>query len=274
MGHSSFRSEYLPYLFAAKAPSRLPLQCSNYLSCSHRCSKPSSANRFFRCTQCFGRRILCASCLLDAHQFLPFHWPEVWWKDTLPARYGYFKRTSLVDLGLQVGLGHDGAFCPQTHENDAFRMTILHTTGQHTVSFRPCACSGTEIWQQLLGVDIFPATEKSPQSGFTFEVLRHQRCFNLRAKTSLKEYYDALVDLTLVPLVIRAPNQLTLHNLQTLYDQLRLVVRLYRILTTHMRAGRSDASAPLKNGELCVICPACPQPGVNLPERWDSDPLK
>ncbi|KIO24096.1 hypothetical protein M407DRAFT_51500, partial [Tulasnella calospora MUT 4182] len=229
------------------------------------------------CTQCFGRRILCGPCLLDSHQFLPFHWPEVWIdrsnlskdslpqrKDTLPARYGYFKRTSLFEVGLQVGLGHDGGFCPQTHGNDAFRMTVLHTTGQHIVAFRPCACSDKEVWQQLLEVDIFPATEKNPQLGFTFEVLRHQRCFNLRAKTSLKEYYDALVDLT------RAAEGRGAVSM--LYDQLRLVVRLYRILTTHMRAGRSDASAPLKNGELCVICPACPQPGVNLPEQWDNYP--
>ena len=27
-----------------------------------------------------------------------------------------------------------------------------------------------------------------------------------------------------------------------------------------------------KEGECCVLCPACPQPGKNLPEGWDKVP--
>lgn len=146
--------------------------------------------------------------MLSSHQHLPFHWPEAWvegnadasiperWKQQIPRRFGYFKRVSLLSLGLVVGLGHDGDLCPQTHPDDAFRMTVLHTTGQHGIRVLPCNCCGKELWEQLLDVDIWPATETKPQTGFTIEVLRHQRCFNLRGKTSLKEYYDALVDLT------------------------------------------------------------------------------
>ncbi|KIO21917.1 hypothetical protein M407DRAFT_46979, partial [Tulasnella calospora MUT 4182] len=148
------------------------------------------------CTHCFGQRILCASCLLDSHQYLLFHWPEVWVDCSHLYNDGFLQWKDMFPHVTVISREPPWAFCPQTHENDAFQMSILHTTGQHTVAFRPCACSGTEIWQQLLGVDIFPATEKSLQSSFTFEVLRHQRCFNLRANTSLKEYYDALVGLT------------------------------------------------------------------------------
>lgn len=146
--------------------------------------------------------------MVAAHQSLPFHWAEEWvegsrdtaipeeWKPKLPHFFGYFKRVPLQSLGLQVGLGHEGDFCPSGHKDDAFAMTVLHTTGQHRISLRPCHCSKKELWEQLLDVDIYPATEVKPQTGFTIEVLRHQRCFNLRGKTSLKEYYDALVDLT------------------------------------------------------------------------------
>jgi hypothetical protein len=28
--------------------------------------------------------------------------------------------------------------------------------------------------------------------------------------------------------------------------------------------------AETRPGELAVVCPACPQPGVNLPEGWES----
>ncbi|KAG9011401.1 hypothetical protein FRB90_007326, partial [Tulasnella sp. 427] len=41
-----------------------------------------------------------------------------------------------------------------------------------------------------------------------------------------------------------------------------------------MRAGRMNADAPLRDGELCVTCPACPSPGENLPPNWQDDPLK
>ncbi|KIO27546.1 hypothetical protein M407DRAFT_73081, partial [Tulasnella calospora MUT 4182] len=156
--------------------------------------------------------------------------------------------------------------CPRSHPADSIDITILHTTGQHVTRFRPCACSEKELWEQLLGVDIWPATHKRPKTGFTMEVLRHQRCFNLRSKTNLKEYYDALVDLT------SAAEDKT--SVPYVYDQFRLGFREHRALATHMRAGRPDATAPLTYGELCVVCPTCPHPGVNLPHNWERDPLK
>ncbi|KAG8923187.1 hypothetical protein FRC01_013102, partial [Tulasnella sp. 417] len=171
------------------------------------------------------------------------------WGSDIPKHYGYFKRVSLCDLGLQIPLGHDGEFCPASRRDDCLVI-----------------CSEKENWVQLLEVDIFPATELNPRTGFTMEVLRHQRCFNLRGKTSLKEYYDALVDLTSA-----ADGKA---RIPSLYEQLRLIVRIFRVLTMHMRAGRFDPSVPLKPGELCVECPACPQPGVNLPRNWELDPLK
>ena len=28
------------------------------------------------------------------------------------------------------------------------------------------------------------------------------------------------------------------------------------------------------NGDLALFCPACPQPGINLPQNWAEDPDK
>lgn len=75
-------------------------------------------------------------------------------------------------------------------------MTIVHTNGQHSVTMRSCCCQGKERWQLLLKYGIFPATDLQPQTGFTFELLEHQRAFNLRGKTSLQEYYQSIIDLT------------------------------------------------------------------------------
>ncbi|KAG9041631.1 hypothetical protein FS837_011950 [Tulasnella sp. UAMH 9824] len=132
--------------------------------------------------------------------------------------------------------------------------------------YLPFFCSGKELWQQLLEADIYPATHKRPRTGFTMEVLRHQRSFNFRSKTTLKEYYDALVDLS------SATEDKG--SVPSIYDPLRTVRKEKRVLDMHMRAGRPSASAPLRRGELCVICPTCPQPGVNLPTNWERDKLK
>lgn len=183
------------------------MRCSN-AHCNISSAVSGDSLHFFRCAQCFGRSIFCGPCMVATHQRHPFHWPEAWvdsntdtsipsdWKNKLPALFGYFKRVSLHSLGLHVGLGHDGELCPNSHKDDAFTMTVLHTTGQHKINLLPCSCNGKDLWEQLLEVDIWPATETKPQTGFTIEVLRHQRGFNLRGKTSLKEYYDSLVDLT------------------------------------------------------------------------------
>ncbi|KAG8925800.1 hypothetical protein FRC01_009690 [Tulasnella sp. 417] len=273
------RTEFLPFMFAAKAPRRLPLRCSNHPQCAKPTQGTSTKSGYFRCKQCFGHPLLCGACLVHSHRHSPFHWPEQWvdethtsnkipefWNKSRPANYGYFKRISLLEVGLHVGLGHEGALCPMSHPRDYVDLTVLHKTGQHVARFRPCVCSGKELWEQLLEVDIWPSTQKRPKTGFTMEVLRHQRCLSLRSKTNLKEYYDTLVDLTSA-----AEDKA---SVPYAYDQLRVGYREHRALETHMRAGRPDATAPLAPGELCVACPSCPHPGVNLPHNWERDPLK
>ncbi|KIO16375.1 hypothetical protein M407DRAFT_86084, partial [Tulasnella calospora MUT 4182] len=169
----------------------------------------SSEIQLWRCSSCFGGRVLCTSCVVTSHQYNPFH--NIYgyihstaalarmsnrWSCSLPNDFGYFKRLSLQEAGLQVGLGHDGDLCPKSLPNDSFKMTIVHTNGQHLVTFRECCCGDKERWQQLLEYNIFPATDQHPQTGFTIEMLEHQKTFSLRGKTSLYEYYQALLDLT------------------------------------------------------------------------------
>jgi hypothetical protein len=35
--------------------------------------------------------------------------------------------------------------------------------------------------------------------------------------------------------------------------------------------GHDDSISP-GNGDLALFCPACPQPGINLPKNWKDDP--
>jgi len=35
-----------------------------------------------------------------------------------------------------------------------------------------------------------------------------------------------------------------------------------------------EEEAELQPGSLAIFCPACPQPGINLPKEWKQDPKK
>lgn len=197
-GEPFLRSKYLPKvkLIAQKAPASLPLRCSGQ-QCPTKHLK-----QFFRCKDCYGGRVLCSACVLSVHTYLPYHQVETWidndldetwlspiWKPLAPPRFGYFRRIPLRDVGLRVPLGHQGAFCPSSHPSDEHHMSVFHINGYHKVRFQMCKCGGKELWELLLEVGIFPATEKNPQTGFTIPLLKHQRACSLHGKTSHKEYH-------------------------------------------------------------------------------------
>ena len=51
------------------------------------------------------------------------------------------------------------------------------------------------------------------------------------------------------------------------------MMREWRYLKMMKRAGRSHDPSGVDgtaSGELAIACPACPRPGVNLPENWDA----
>lgn len=54
-----------------------------------------------------------------------------------------------------------------------------------------------------------------------------------------------------------------------------LVVREFRHVKMMQRGGRGHAEggiAATALGECAVLCAACPHPGINLPENWESFP--
>jgi hypothetical protein len=53
------------------------------------------------------------------------------------------------------------------------------------------------------------------------------------------------------------------------------MVREWRHLKMLKRSGRGHDPAGVKNtqeGECAVLCPACPQPGKNMPSGWEAAP--
>jgi hypothetical protein len=51
------------------------------------------------------------------------------------------------------------------------------------------------------------------------------------------------------------------------------VSREWRDLQTRKRFGYGhDLDKVPGSGDLALFCPACPQPGINLPEGWENHP--
>jgi hypothetical protein len=50
------------------------------------------------------------------------------------------------------------------------------------------------------------------------------------------------------------------------------VSRQWRFLQVHKKFGFGhDREKKPGNGDLAEFCPACPQPGINIPDDWHTD---
>lgn len=106
----------------------------------------------------------------------------------------YFSRYSLREAGLTVQLGHDGDECPHAHE--VITLTIIDTTGIHTVAVQFCDCAnvgGSQRYVQMIRADWWPATFRLPRTGFTIRVLEFFHTLTLQSKTNGYDFYKSLV---------------------------------------------------------------------------------
>ena len=61
-------------------------------------------------------------------------------------------------------------------------------------------------------------------------------------------------------------------NVDDRYREFMRVVRQYRHLRQRQWSGAAhDGPQDQKNGQMALFCAACPQPGLNLPENWQTD---
>ena len=100
---------------------------------------------------------------------------------------------------------------------------------------------------------------------FTSQVLDMFRLCNLELKASAYQYYHLLCRLTR-PM---APTEVL-----DLYKEFRRMSRLWRWMKKLKWAGYAGGRksvSEVKTGELGNFCPACPQPGINIPDNWKDD---
>jgi hypothetical protein len=213
---------------------------SECLDCNSRCPK-------YKCQDCTHHTLLCSSCLLERHAVLPTHCFREWNGTS-------FTTLSTQALGYVFHLGHQGKPC---NLGDTRNFTLGDSTGLHEIAVRFCHHTGhPDQVQQLLDAQVFPCSDKRPQSGFTFSVLRKFHLFATEAKLSSQRFYNVLVYLTHSFTLDKAPDR---------YREFMRAWRQWEHLQDLRRSGHDTVNTPrTSDGDLALCCPACPREKVNF----------
>ncbi|KAG2740851.1 hypothetical protein P692DRAFT_201842407 [Suillus brevipes Sb2] len=181
---------------------------------------------------CFGPGMFCCACIVQQHTCLPLHRIKEW-------TGSFFQRTTLKSLGI----------------------------GIQEIALDFCGCESAQIhFKQLLRVRWYPATTTDPQTAATFNVLEHYHLLSFESKVSAYEFYHTLA---------RQSDNTRLSPIKDWYSAFMCMVREWRHLWQLRHSGRGHdptGANGTNSGELAVLCPACPHPGKNLPDGWESAP--
>ncbi|KAJ7751515.1 hypothetical protein DFH07DRAFT_774758 [Mycena maculata] len=218
----------------------------------------------YRCTDCLGGgELLCGECLVKAHRQLPFHRVERW-------TGSMFEQKSLKELGLRIQLGHwhgkmRACSNPLRAAGDDF--VIIDVLGIHRVGLDYCGCGhGGHPSVQLFRAGLWAATTTNPKTAVTFAVLRKYHLLSFESKCAALEFYQSLA---------RETNNLKHKKDKDRYHEFLRMTRQWRHIRMLKRAGGGHDPGGIANtkpGECALLCPACPQPGKNLPQNWAEAP--
>ncbi|KAJ6470678.1 hypothetical protein C8R47DRAFT_1222567 [Mycena vitilis] len=239
------------------------VEASSQISCGTEGCK--STDFPFRCLDCFGSSLFCKGCIQSIHWRMPLHRIEEW-------KGSSFKPRSLKSLDVRIQLGHplgDPCYNASKAHGDAFVIVSAH--GIHEVGLDYCNCGNAQTKPiQLLRMRLYPATGTNPRSAATFAGLDRFDHMALESKCSAYEFYNSLA---------RETDNTGTEPSRERYEEFLRMTRQWQHLALLKRAGRAhsmdaDRINDTKAGELALLCPACPQPGKNLPEGWENVPFE
>ncbi|EJD37044.1 hypothetical protein AURDEDRAFT_43202, partial [Auricularia subglabra TFB-10046 SS5] len=221
------------------------------------CDCSSGEHRSYRCVDCFSSLPCCKACIVAAHRQLPFHHIHRW-------TGSYFARDSLQHLGAEFRLGHGGARCPNSGSEPATEMVAVHTNGIHKLNVVYCECAPFKKRPiQLLCASLYPSTWDVTATIFSFDLLNKYHLDSLRARTSAHDFWAVLCSLTDNTRVGGIPNR---------YEELLRASREWRTLKRLKRSGQAlgiSSLLPNNSNSVAILCPACPQPDMNMEPDWE-----
>ena len=293
-----YRERFLDAILRREAPPQA-MDCAE-------CSQAMS----WRCHDCFGEPVFCTCCLVETHQRVPFHRVSKWDGNTfyrsslseagvvLSIGHGgrrcpyyvspnatTFSESQALRVGVEAnttsslldtltsweeaGINLETLKSTQAVDSDGNPwLTVIDSTGIHQIQAQYCRCqqsSHVPEYQQLLELGLYPASITQPRTTFTFRVLDDYDLLNLETKATPQRYLAKLQRLTTNLFPDALPDR---------YRELLRVIRQWRNLKQWKNAGMgySTTSSEILPGGLALFCPACPQPGINLPDDWKDDP--
>ncbi|KAF6760814.1 hypothetical protein DFP72DRAFT_988118 [Ephemerocybe angulata] len=221
-------------------------------TCAH-CT--SEAPPIYRCLVCYNGGLMCESCIRTQHTRLPTHRIQRW-------NGIHFTQTTLKAVGLRIQLGHPpGERCPLSESAWADDFVIVDCDAVHNVGLDFCRCGATSKTTPL-SCHCF-----QPQTAATFRALELFELFQYEAKISPFEFFKAIARLT---------DNTGLNPVKDRYPSVLRMVHEWRHLKLLKRMGRGHdplrGASATTQGECALLCPACPHPGINMPEGWENEP--
>ncbi|KAJ3508321.1 hypothetical protein NMY22_g16650 [Coprinellus aureogranulatus] len=232
--------------------------------CPGRCS-PSADTGYdeplYRCLSCCNTSLLCRECMRAEHVHLPLHRIEKW-------NGVHFERSSLKALGVRIQLGHppgERCYAPARAFNDDF--VVIDCDMVHSVAVDYCTCGHTAKpeFEQLLERRFYPATIERPKTAATFRALELFEMLHYESKITPYEFYKTVSRLT---------DNTGTDPPKDRYPSLLRMVHEWRHTRLLKRSGKGHDEGGVestKPGELAVLCPPCPHPGINMAEGWDCE---
>ncbi|ESK83397.1 hypothetical protein Moror_15625 [Moniliophthora roreri MCA 2997] len=243
-----YRESYLDWVLGTEGRGRL-------YSGSCKCSSPYAQ---YRCIDCFGYCLTCKACILEEHVANLLHRVQEWRSD-------YFHTIALKTLGLLLQLSHhcEGEGCSHP-KLPHWEFVVLDATGIHEVNLWFCGCNGApEQYLQLLELGWWPSSYKELQSAATFNVLRLFHICNLQGQVTPTDFYECLEQITDGSGLTKPPDR---------HGQFMNMIREWRHIKSMKHFGRAHDPTGIAGtlpGGMTVLCQACSQPEINLPEGWE-----
>lgn len=234
----------------------------------------------YRCVDCTLPPLLCSACTVQQHKHNPFHRQDAW-----DVEKGCWVRQSLGDLGLILNLGHRGEKCVAALL-DARRVTVVHSHGVAEIGVRFCACLDDDLEYnpdalQLITHGLWPGSWEKPVTVFTVEVLKDFHLLSLQAQVTAQDFYQYLRRQTdnvqparITVSALRLAEVKAVHDIcmpQDRYRELLFAMQEFIWLRAVKRVG-DEPRRGMAAASLAILCPSCPQPGMNLDPTWKARP--
>ncbi|KAI0654518.1 hypothetical protein C8Q70DRAFT_1047971 [Cubamyces menziesii] len=208
----------------------------------------------YRCLDCHLPAPVCKACILKFHTHRPFDRLRMWHR-----KEQFWHNRTVADLGYVWVLGHGGTRCP-SHTAAVKTMTVIHEHGIMDLPTVFCACEeAPPHTEQLIQAGLWPATWKRPATATTLGALETFHALEMQAQLNVHDYMNYIRQST---------DDVLPHKVQDRYREFNNSMRVYRHIVARRRHGQS-AGDVLKPGSLAMICPACPQPGINMRPGWE-----